>query len=797
MADPLSVAGSIAGLISLSDALFRKLYRYIREAKNAEKEILDLKNEVAGLNAVLHNLRLVAEDLELDSTFASSIRLDHINSCLATLHKLNEQLNRVGLSDLGRLRKNMQKLAWPFKSINIVVYVEELRKQRNNLSFALTADSLTTLLQCLSLQENVSRQLKDLDLRLRNREQIETRISLDIVQQRILDHFLFVNPQPNFRTSVKLRHPTSGFWLKDDPNFSTWIEGTGTTLWLSGIPGAGKTVLSGLVIQDCMALADANPRRAVAFFYCDYKAPKSQVIINILGTLASQIAQQNEASFELLRRYYFTLQPSHQLKNCPEKEDLLELLSNMAATFDDVRIIVDGVDECGDEASEVTHSLFSLAPVSGTVSLALLSRDESDIREILAVPEVGHMEIAARSKDIDHYVRSELEHRINHNRLRLRSADLKEDIMVYLVRKAQGMFRWVSCQLDYLCELPTDAMRRKALTELPETLHESYERILLRVKAPIIPIVQKALQWIAYSSPKLTLAELVDILSLGEDATLDEEARLDHEDVFRFCGSLIRRGGESDKWDYAELAHFTVLEFLQNIKPDHEQLHMFRLVPGDHAALAKSCITYLCSPSFNAVPPTTRQGFETLRRKHSFHSHASQSLTSYACNRWEDAEFLESALQLFAPREDCFNLAYFICHRLFGVSRIPSDADLKELVSKICHRTFRPLHAAAMLRLDSICQWLLNQGSDIDQLSPVGNVLECALLGMDYIINEGEDERHQLDVDGAEATVNILLSAKPQREWKLTRRAGPLYTFYFKKEISLLARLLDYGMRLE
>jgi hypothetical protein len=64
MADPLSVAGSIGGLVSLGDAVFRGIYHYIKTVKKAEKEVVDLRNEVIALTGILHNLEIVALDLE-------------------------------------------------------------------------------------------------------------------------------------------------------------------------------------------------------------------------------------------------------------------------------------------------------------------------------------------------------------------------------------------------------------------------------------------------------------------------------------------------------------------------------------------------------------------------------------------------------------------------------------------------------------------------------------------------------------------------------------------------------------
>lgn len=47
----------------------------------------------------------------------------------------------------------------------------------------------------------------------------------------------------------------------------------------------------------------------------------------------------------------------------------------------------------------------------------------------------------------------------------------------------------------------------------------------MRAEESAIPLVRRTLQWITYASPKLTTAELTEIVSMDEDAdTLDLEA---------------------------------------------------------------------------------------------------------------------------------------------------------------------------------------------------------------------------------------------------------------------------------
>jgi hypothetical protein len=51
----------------------------------------------------------------------------------------------------------------------------------------------------------------------------------------------------------------------------------------------------------------------------------------------------------------------------------------MSAVFEDVRIVVDGVDEFGKIMGQVAQALKSIYVEHGTIYLALLSRDEPDI----------------------------------------------------------------------------------------------------------------------------------------------------------------------------------------------------------------------------------------------------------------------------------------------------------------------------------------------------------------------------------------------------------------------------------
>ncbi|KAB2104390.1 hypothetical protein AG0111_0g7901 [Alternaria gaisen] len=726
--DPLSVAGSIAGLISLSDTIFRKLYHYVKDVKSAEKEVQELKNEVAALNGVLHNLHLVAEDLETSSLRDISIRPDHINSCLATLYQLDDRMNKAGIFDKGKIRATIHKLSWPFKSVNAKKFIDDIRSHRDHLNFALSADTMTALLQCLSKQDQLLSSVAGLEKRLRDKQNIDTKIFVDEKRQEILDSFLSINPDDSFRTNTRIRHATTGFWLTETEEFIKWMQGSNLHLWLSGIPGAGKTILSSLIIQQC--LKEATDDRAVAFFYCDYKNIRSQDVVQILSSLASQLARQHESSFQLLKGYDNKIRPQNQLRRSPEVEELVDLLRKMSDLFEDVRLIVDGLDECTENAGEVANTLRSLGDGHAVISLCLLSRDEIDIRAELEDPMFGHIEIAAHTEDIEHYVRTEIEERLKRKKLRLKSSDLKDEIVHQLVTRAKGMFRWVSCQLDNLCELPTDALRRKALTSLPSTLNETYARVLTRIEVSARPLVRRTLQWIAYAErPGLFVEELSEIVAIDEnDEELDPEACPDLDDLLRYCGSLVRKANsfyDSSARNRLELAHFTVQEFLEAINPNDTELNEFRLSSTDTLTLAGTCLNYLCLPSFDRPPSSIQNDLGS----HPFYGHVSLYLFNYVDLHTHE-EDLQKRLQKLFRQPKSYNLTRFVLHHLMHFPRMLYVYD--DWIDGVCSNTFGSIHAAAMLRFERVCRWLNEGGCDVNQSSALGTPLELAVGGPQF-----------------------------------------------------------------
>ena len=103
-------------------------------------------------------------------------------------------------------------------------------------------------------------------------------------------------------------------------------------------------------------------------------------------------------------------------------------------------------------------------------------------------------------------------------------------------------FRWVQCQLDQLLKLRTPGAVRNALSSLPPTLDQTYERLLSKLDATEERLLARSiLELLAFAFRPLDLAEIWEALQITPGLPrLDESKRLpDPNDIFDICGSLL------------------------------------------------------------------------------------------------------------------------------------------------------------------------------------------------------------------------------------------------------------------
>jgi hypothetical protein len=89
----------------------------------------------------------------------------------------------------------------------------------------------------------------------------------------------------NLNQALKTRHPGSGQQLIFGEPYQKWKSQPRSFLWLHGIPGCGKTVLTSTVIEDLRRSQSPSPLQTLLYFYFDFTDSRKQSFKNTLRSL--------------------------------------------------------------------------------------------------------------------------------------------------------------------------------------------------------------------------------------------------------------------------------------------------------------------------------------------------------------------------------------------------------------------------------------------------------------------------------------------------------------------------------
>ncbi|KAL8838838.1 MAG: hypothetical protein Q9170_001960 [Blastenia crenularia] len=281
--------------------------------------------------------------------------------------------------------------------------------------------------------------------------------------------------------------------------------------------------------------------------------------------------------------------------------------------------------------------------------------------------------------------------------------------------------------MDYLCELPNDASRRKELGNLPKTLHATYERILRRVNASnkyVQLLVSRTLRWIIHheSGRSLSTEALSEAISVGVgDTKRDGGSISDEHEILLWCSSLVRKSTDGNS---LELAHFTVKEFLQQIGDnDAGEFALYRIRRGyDEVELAKVYLTYLNFQDFDEGGRAEQEVTRRRMEQYPLRKHAITNWPDLARDHLDETELFLFIQRLLNPSKPGTFISWvqdlFIEDDAFMRDRPPEEVD-----SIIAGAS--PLHFAALLALPEVCAWLIEGGCDVNRNSELGSPLYC------------------------------------------------------------------------
>ncbi|KAK5072444.1 hypothetical protein LTR51_005080 [Lithohypha guttulata] len=197
----------------------------------------------------------------------------------------------------------------------------------------------------------------------------------------------------------------TGKWILKHEKVTTWLEGEGIrrpVLWMYGIPGAGKTILTSIIVDACQMLKGAE----TAYHYCRHDDSQTCTPIGVLSGLLHRIVRD---STSLLPYFDEQRQKSREAVLTKEKS-ATTLLKTFCYTPGRKYLIVDGLDECAlSQRKTILSSLSSLVKEiddreAGKVRLLIVSQHVGDIGRALVDAEELRLTVEHNRDDIRYFV---------------------------------------------------------------------------------------------------------------------------------------------------------------------------------------------------------------------------------------------------------------------------------------------------------------------------------------------------------------------------------------------------------
>lgn len=379
MADPLSVASGVAGLVSLTIQATQLACKYVAEVSEAGETALQCLRSLSLLRDVLARIHETEQSEAVAAIVTRKSDLippSDLEKCTHNVERVRQRLQTLFYDD-GKVKRR-KALAWPFQSAESAKLIKQLQDFRDTLTSVTAADSLEISAKSHAVVTDTQKDVGSIKASMESGFQDEeARRLLTWISGDDTEHWRFVG-------SATAPVGNGSFFL-DSVEFKDWQSSSGDILWMHGAPGSGKSML---VSQTISHLQQHGSK--VLSHFCDHRDPRTQSPELVVRHLIKQAALH---SVEVLK----------DLQTCPEyvnskrsgrnlrKEEAERMLLEVCLPKNQFMIILDGLDECseqldGSEARQHLIRFLNLAAKDARVLVA--SRHLADIESGLCCTQL-------------------------------------------------------------------------------------------------------------------------------------------------------------------------------------------------------------------------------------------------------------------------------------------------------------------------------------------------------------------------------------------------------------------------
>ncbi|KAL9045455.1 MAG: hypothetical protein Q9214_001501 [Letrouitia sp. 1 TL-2023] len=424
--------------------------------------------------------------------------------------------------------------------------------------------------------------------------------------------------------------------------------------------GSGKTVLCSIVV-DYLVQRKKNFQGnfGLAHIYCTYKEQQNQTAEKLLSRLLQQLLQQIGVIPKNIEAVY---EDHVKAETRLGREESLAILRSVTASFAQVFIVIDALDEC------------EPAVLNGF------------IRPLIKLPDIRIMVTSRDLPHIEHYFSSS-------RRLEIRANEA--DIRSYAEDR-------IDEEVELASFLDNPKAVLQALRRLPVELEASYDEAINRIERQPDQHCTRAkqvLSWISFTLRPLTVTELRQALAVELGSKEFDKSSLPAlTRLVSVCAGLVAVDRQRQ---VIRLVHETTQHYFER--------NRLKLFPGAQQEISKTCLTYLSFDILAKGPCSTDEEMESRLHELPFFD--------YAARHWGDhvRESEDKSVQILTLQllEDDAKLMSFVqrWHR----PAIQGGKHTQRYPKRILG-----IHVASAFGLEKIILELLNNGADIDSRDETG-----------------------------------------------------------------------------
>jgi Cdc6-like AAA superfamily ATPase len=272
----------------------------------------------------------------------------------------------------------------------------------------------------------------------------------DRVERRaVADWLTLIDYSTQQSDSINRRQEGTGLWLLSSTEFQEWVNHSKKTLFCPGIPGAGKTIMSSIVVDHLNKSFENDAGVGIAYIYCSYQSQQKQEPEDLLMSLLKQLTQRRPSVPENVKSLY----KHHKDKQTrPSFNEIAKTLHSTIQLYSRVFIIIDALDEYhvlnNEELNRLLSEVFSLQDQT-EINLFATSRSISEITS--QFDGCICKEIRAQDDDILRYVNGRIPKLLRSHISK--HPQVQDTIRSDILRAVDGMYVHTSVSIESLAKL--------------------------------------------------------------------------------------------------------------------------------------------------------------------------------------------------------------------------------------------------------------------------------------------------------------------------------------------------------